>query len=583
MKNRQFPALWIMVAITLPVIGILAWNQFHWLQNLQEREEAQIEHKMHSSVKSLSRALVDELLFLPALLRIPHESKQDMKEIFTERYQFWTICAIDPGLIKDIYLINRTATKAYAWSRSSSTFLLAQDPPLMELSDEAFANGLPVHITETPEKDFIIIFPFREDRGDLFFVSCSINPSVVQNSLIPELAANILEERERYAYRLLDSDTGAVLYEAPTGLDNSIFEKPALDVQLSWPTSMIQGEQQYSLMTRRLSNLANDGKTFSKENILDSLQPRIDGITDLFSTIRIQAAYYNDSPYQVSRHTTMQNSAVSFGILILLVLVVVTLAETSRKAKALALSQQNFIASITHELKTPLAVISSASQNLSDGIVRATGKSTQYGAVIHKEAMRLTSTIDHFLFYANTGRLSHTAFNPCDVVEIFTSALSYTKDELSQCGFQTELNIPDGPILVQGDRLALLTALKNLIQNAIHHARSGLYIGATIMRTTKRSKPYVAISIRDKGPGIPTREQKLVFEPFERGKRAIDEQIPGNGVGLNLTRKILALHRGYISLESKPGSGCVFTILLPEFRTEDRQVETVGDSTRSGT
>jgi len=580
-KNKQFPALWIMVAITLPIIGVLAWNQFRWLQNLQEREEQQIEHKMYSSVQSLSRALIDELMFLPALLRIPHESGQNMKTVFSERYQFWSLCAIDPGLVKDISLINATERKTYSWSKPKGRFFETSDPALIELSTDTFADGIPVHWFRTPEKGVVLFFPFWEEKGKRFLISCSIDPDVVQETLIPELAANILEERERYAYRIINRNTGFILFDVPEGLDNSIFAQPALDVPLSGPIPNPQQIQNYSFMTRRLSKISPDYSTFSEQSILDSLRPRTGAIPALFSAIRIQAAYYKDSPYQVSRKTTLQNSAISFGILILLVFVIVTLAETTRKSKALALSQQNFIASVTHELKTPLSVISSASQNLSDGIVRDTGKSTQYGAVIHKEAMRLTTAIDHFIFYANTGRLSPSAFGPCDVVEILSTALSYVKDELSQSGFQTELDMPQEPVLVRGDRVALLSVMKNLMQNAIRHAQSGLFMGAAVSRTTRRGKPYVAISIRDKGPGIPPREQKRVFEPFERGKRAIEDQVHGNGVGLNLARRIVVLHRGYIVLESKPGAGCVFTVLLPEYRNDVQQAVTVGDFKRS--
>jgi len=72
--------------------------------------------------------------------------------------------------------------------------------------------------------------------------------------------------------------------------------------------------------------------------------------------------------------------------------------------------------------------------------------------------------------------------------------------------------------------------------------------------------------VKDLGPGIPVREQKLIFEPFARGKRAIEEQIPGNGIGLNLVKRIVEMHGGSISVESKPESGTTFTVTLPQRR-----------------
>lgn len=568
-KNRQFPALWIMVAIILPLIGILAWNQFAWLQEMQAREERQIETRMHSSVQSLSRALMDELMFFPALLRIKHEPSQDMKTVFSERFQFWSLYALNPELIRNIYLINNETKESLLWSRSG--FIRAEDPAHLALTPDEQNDDSPIHWSRTPEGGVILFFSFWQRDGESYRVSFSVAPDVVEDSVIPKLAAIILEEKGRYAYRICNKDTGRILYETPEGLDDSIFRKTVLDVPLSDPIPVNTQNQHHSLMKRRLSELSPGPTSLHNHKMLESIRPHMDVFPAIFTSIRIQAAYYKDSPYLVSRKTTMQNSAISFGILVLLVFVIVILAEATRRSSALALSQQNFIASVTHELKTPLAVISSASQNLSDGIIRDPGKSTQYGAVINKEALRLTAAIDHFLLYANTRRLSPSMFSDLNLAEIITSALSFTHEERTMSCFVTELHIPEDAIIVQGDRLALLSVMKNLIQNVVRHARSGMYLGITLEQTKRKGRQLAVISIRDKGPGIPSNEQKRIFEPFERGKRAVEDQIPGNGVGLNLARRIVSIHHGSIALESKPGSGCVFTIVLPESQPAIRQ------------
>lgn len=133
--------------------------------------------------------------------------------------------------------------------------------------------------------------------------------------------------------------------------------------------------------------------------------------------------------------------------------------------------------------------------------------------------------------------------------------------------FRTEVVMPEEPAFIRGDRIALESVFQNLAQNVIRHAAAGKYLGIIISvekpakQATQRN---VIVKFCDKGPGIPPREQKMIFEPFARGRRAVSNQIPGNGIGLNLVKRIIIMHGGIISLESKQDAGSTFTITLPE-------------------
>jgi signal transduction histidine kinase len=104
-------------------------------------------------------------------------------------------------------------------------------------------------------------------------------------------------------------------------------------------------------------------------------------------------------------------------------------------------------------------------------------------------------------------------------------------------------------------------ALRNLIENAIKYG--GPWVGISAAATTTRNGPAVEITVADRGPGIPADEIDHVFDPFFRGRRAIQEQVHGTGLGLNLVKRIVEAHGGSLRVESVPGQGAKFVVRLP--------------------
>jgi len=104
--------------------------------------------------------------------------------------------------------------------------------------------------------------------------------------------------------------------------------------------------------------------------------------------------------------------------------------------------------------------------------------------------------------------------------------------------------------------------VQNLIGNAIKYAGADRWVGVTV--TAHRGpRPEVRIAVEDHGAGLDAEEQRLVFEPFFRGKAAVANQIKGSGLGLSLVRRISDAHGGRVGLVSAPGHGSTFTISLP--------------------
>ena len=112
--------------------------------------------------------------------------------------------------------------------------------------------------------------------------------------------------------------------------------------------------------------------------------------------------------------------------------------------------------------------------------------------------------------------------------------------------------------------MALKQALQNLLHNAAKYGAGDTHwVGVTAARTGDEAKPVVEIRVADRGPGIPADEQRQIFEPFFRGRRALQDQIHGTGLGLNLAKRIIEAHGGSIQVKSAAMKGAEFIVCLP--------------------
>ncbi len=557
MIKHKYLISWTVVVLTIPLLAILAWNQFNWLEELNKRETFRIQASMMESVKKLSKGLREELLFLPSLLRFRQEDNTPFEESFAERWRFWRFYAVEPSIISHLYLSPGDSHRYAEWN--GETFTPIETPPEAQLS---------TRVGQT-EGTLIISVGYFAERGARRSVLCVFDKDAVFSSLIPAIAANTLTDTGDFAYRIVDTASGKTLWTSSNGAGKleTLFARPDMEMPVTESIEIPQFQQTPGFSSTALIDISRGSFSFIKERSrIDPASPPDQIPGQIFSHIKLQISNLDGSLRELSHKSTIQNATVSFGIVILLACAMILLAQTGQKSKRLAESQKEFIATITHELKTPLAVISSAAQNLSDGLVRDKQKAEQYGTMIRKEAARLGISIEHFLLYSNTGSVSRMKPELIPANDLVQAALRFTEEDRLAHEFRTEVSVPDEPLYIRGDRIALESVFQNLAQNVLRHARDGKYLGiiATTLRDSRKNNgARIILKIRDKGPGIPPRELKTIFEPFVRGKRAMDKQIPGNGIGLNLVKRIVSMHGGTITAESKTGIGTVFTVSLP--------------------
>jgi signal transduction histidine kinase len=251
----------------------------------------------------------------------------------------------------------------------------------------------------------------------------------------------------------------------------------------------------------------------------------------------------------------------AFGLLLLVI--AAGLAATYRLVRReteMARLKADFVANVSHDLKTPLSLIRMFAETLEMGRVPDEARRQEYYRVITREGERLSRLIDNVLDFSRIegGRRRYDPV-PTAVAPVIRDTLEAFTYPLTSEGFAVEVRLPSDLPEVPMDAEAVGQALGNLIDNAIKYSaeRKALRIDATVQ------DGQLALSVTDQGIGIPGEEQARIFEKFYRIGRSETQARRGSGVGLALVRHVAQAHGGRVTVESRPGAGSRFTLWLP--------------------
>lgn len=265
-----------------------------------------------------------------------------------------------------------------------------------------------------------------------------------------------------------------------------------------------------------------------------------------------------DAAVESARHRSLM---LSFAILLVLAGSILLLAQGARRAQALARRQMEFVAGVTHELRTPVAALRSAGQNLAHGVVKPDRVKT-YGELVDREGRRLENAVDQILAFAGLsgGRELRTeALDPLDAVQ---RAVDELAPLLEDRNVTVDVNGQNQLPRVQADAESLRRALRNLIQNAALHGRADEASEGWVGVEVESRDGQILFRVRDRGPGVDPADRKRIFESFVRGSGLAASNVPGSGLGLALVRQVADAHGGSVSL-SQHDEVTTFTLALP--------------------
>jgi signal transduction histidine kinase len=239
-----------------------------------------------------------------------------------------------------------------------------------------------------------------------------------------------------------------------------------------------------------------------------------------------------------------------------------TLAQARDQALEASRLKTQFLATVSHELRTPLNAILGFSEMLQTGVYGPlSDKQVSTTKKILGSATDLTLLVNDILdqAYLETGKLelSVCRLAPSDLITRLKSTMSALAESK---GLQLTATIGDTmPDTVQGDPNRLYQILTNLTGNAIKFTKQG-QVEICFFRSDEN---HWAMQITDTGPGIPAEAQEFIFDAFRQLDSSTTRRYGGSGLGLSITKRLVTLMGGQITVESEPGRGSTFTVVLP--------------------
>jgi two-component system phosphate regulon sensor histidine kinase PhoR len=243
------------------------------------------------------------------------------------------------------------------------------------------------------------------------------------------------------------------------------------------------------------------------------------------------------------------------------VLGTVTVLHDVTSFKELDEMKSNFVHHVSHELRAPLSAIKQQHTVILDGLAgELTGKQRELLSRAQDKIQGLLDMIRDLLDVAKIesghGVQQQVPMNLADILE---QTVALMKAEAEEQGLSLELELPSALPLVQADERSIEEVFTNLVSNAINYTPAGGSVNVSAVL----HEEYLEVRISDTGVGISTEEIPKIFDKFYRVKHPETRQVIGTGLGLSIVKAIIEAHRGSVEVESEPGVGTTFRVLLP--------------------
>ena len=223
--------------------------------------------------------------------------------------------------------------------------------------------------------------------------------------------------------------------------------------------------------------------------------------------------------------------------------------------------KSNFVSTVSHELRTPLTSIRAFSEILNDNPELDTRERTRFLSIITKESERLTRLINQILDLSKIQSGSaEWRISEVDMKEAIEDAVAATEQLFAEKDVRLEMQLPASVPTLYTDRDRILQVLINLLSNAAKFCSAGT--GRTEVCLT-RDGDTLRVDVRDNGPGISEKDQRIIFEKFRQARDTLSDRPHGTGLGLSISRQIVAHFGGRLWVESALGGGSMFSFTLP--------------------
>jgi signal transduction histidine kinase len=580
MRWTRPSGLTLLSAALLVLLPTLAVLQYRWVGQVSLAERERMQRNLRNAAIQFRDSFDVEVGRAFAALQVGANTARDgFSEPYSDRYEAWVATAEYPEIVADVFLIDAPdgTLRARQWDAARHAFFEVEsgwpaplaswlpefERQLADFDPAPFGRRGP--FPAFADDEMLLVAPLRNfgpprEPGPppppvFGYTVVQLDRQFIVDDVLPALSRQFFIHSEGDSYRVAvvkADQTETVIYQS----------NPEMPVHADSAdaTQAFFGPRASGFFGRRGGGREGGGGFGPPPP-----GPRGDGPGPPPNLGRwlVAVQHASGSLEAAVASVRRRNLGISFGVLLLLSVSVALLAQASRRAQRLARLQMEFVAGVSHELRTPIAVIRSAAENLSQGVVGGSDRVKQYGRVMEGEARRLGDMLESVLQYAGVesgrglGPLAPLA--PADLID---QAIESARVSANSSAEVERVIPPELPAIV-GDHAALKSAIQNLVVNAFKYGGNAQWVGVRAEQVTRGRKSEVHITVEDRGPGIPAQELPHIFEPFYRGAYAVGEQIHGNGLGLSLVQRIVRAHGGSVSVRARESGGTAFTIVLP--------------------
>ena len=594
------------------VLVIVALLQYRWSVQSAEAAKDRIASDLQSFMMDFSLDLFEDLSDICAALQIEPDSgaSEDWKN-YRERYKAWRRTSDNADLVKSILIWETSRAKDPSLYRldSDASVLhperIAEElrPLLSRLEANSSSMDVALRAWEVPHATRsegtavedsssgtgpatigwqfdphvpAIVHPIRHhavapdrkqppERARVDWIVIVIDRDALHGEVLPELTKQHFSGgKDQYLLKVSAPGwPGGVLYSSR----EMNHQQPAADMQPRPDTTMnifgppppAIGDRPLRSIVTAVSIRSQGGQQLSAPTWFPVFQyvpaekPWTLEVSDLSESVEGSFAKIRD-----------KNLLTSGLVLAVLALAMGLTLRAAYRTRSIAQHQIEFVAAVSHELGTSLAVISSAAENMADGVVATPQSVRQYGSLIRDQGRHLMELVDDVLSFASISNAkTRYSLRPVSVSDLVESFLERSSDLIRNAGFTVARKTEPGLPPVLADPQALSRCLQNLVGNALKYGKPGCWIGIHVFASSAGRSREVCVSVSDRGIGIASSDLRHLFQPFYRSPAVTAAQIRGTGLGLAIARNIAEGMGGTITVTSEIGAGSTFTLHLP--------------------
>jgi signal transduction histidine kinase len=534
------------VAVAIPV-AILFYFQFRSLSDLGKSSTVVLRQLSQETADGVTKSLQDALRAprLDVLLKIGQRQTEPLDLPFIEN-------TFEQGLVADpfvdgFYVWSDVPTEhrddVLAFDRVTHAFVI--NPPEAALMVRQFR-----HLA--PEKRAISVYEAPLNGRRTYFLAQLRFTFPSRDRMTSFVALRVDAERLRQEYipRLVASKFARV--EGPTGFPPLVVTVLDGDNRVVFPSG---GSPGGGFVDERTFPLV-----FYEADLTQFAAPE-DGKIEMW---RVRTGYGGQTIPEIVAARERPQRAMMAMLAGVMALGVFFVARAAAREVRLAELKSSFVSSVSHDLKTPLALIQLFAETLELGRLKNTDRAAEYYRIINSEARKLTRLINNLLDFSKIeAGLRRYRREPRDLTEVTQRVLESLDSQFRHNQFTVTSRLPT-PVPVLIDPEAAEQALENLLSNAMKYSPENRDIAVEVAR----DRQYGIVRVSDHGVGIPARLHRRIFRKFFRIQTDAGSGPQGTGLGLAIVDHVMRGHGGFVRVDSEPGRGSTFALYFPLYPGE---------------